>query len=232
MTREEHENVKQLYQTIKLKDLGEFNKIYNLQDAIILCEIFEQRSEQLQRLFKYNPRKCNSASSFSGCAHGDQSICLIARPTEAEHVRVFGKTLIGGFSCANTRLAFDTQILLSDNKNVEVLFDLHIIGKKQTKRISTKILKMDEKNQCGQAMMKPLPHGGIKKQKHPPSLLEFNKILDRISHKDKIGHLFIVDIKLHNKTTKTLLFDEIYPPVFEKQKTKRWTHLKDLLSNV
>ena len=124
MANEEYENVKK-----KLSDketflgLGELNKIYNFQDAIILCEIFEQRSEQLQKLFKFNPRKCNSASSFSGCAHRDQSKCLIALPTNVEHVRVFEKTLIGGFSYVNTRLAFDMQILLNDKENEKVVFD-------------------------------------------------------------------------------------------------------------
>ena len=73
------------------------------------------------------------------------------------------KIIIGGFSCINTRLAFDTQILLSENKTEKVLFDLEIDGKKQTKRISTKILKMDEKYQYGQAMAKPLPYSYIKK---------------------------------------------------------------------
>ena len=68
MTLEEYENVKKkTYQTMKLKNVGELSKIYNFQDTIILCEIFEQRSEHLQKLFKYNPRKCNSASSYSGC---------------------------------------------------------------------------------------------------------------------------------------------------------------------
>ena len=71
-----------------------------------------------------------------------------------------------------------------------MLFDLHIDGKKQIKRISTKILKMDKNNQYGQAMTKPLPYGCMKRQEHPPSFVKFNKILDRISHKDKIGHLF------------------------------------------
>ena len=83
---------------------------------------------------------CNSAISFSGCVHRGKSKCCIALPTEAEHVRVFEKTLNGGFSCVNTRLAFDTETLL-DNKNEKVIFDLYIDGKKQTKRISTKILK-------------------------------------------------------------------------------------------
>ena len=133
MTPEEYQNIKKFYQTMKLKNLGELNKIYNFQDTIILCEILEQRSGHLQKLFKYNPRKCNSASSFSGCIHRDKSKCLIALPTDAEHVRVFEKTLIGGFSCVNTRLAFDTQILVDDKKNEKTLFDLEIDGKNKQK---------------------------------------------------------------------------------------------------
>ena len=74
----------------------------------------------------------------------------MALPTDGEHVRVFEKTLIVGFSHVNIRLAFDTQILISDKKNKKVLFDLDIGGKKQTKRIFTKILRLDENNQYGQ----------------------------------------------------------------------------------
>ena len=54
------------------------------------------------------------------------------------------------------------QILISDKKkNKKVLFDLEIDGKKQTGRVVTKILKMDENNQYGQAMTKALPYGCI-----------------------------------------------------------------------
>ena len=81
-----------------------------------MCEIFEQRSSHLHDLFKFNPRKCNSASLFSGCVHRDKSKCCIALPTNAEHAMVFEKTLIGGFGCVNARLAFDTEILLNDDK--------------------------------------------------------------------------------------------------------------------
>ena len=77
---------------------------------------------------------------------------------------------------------------------------------------------MGKNNQYGQAMTKALPYGCIKKQEHPPRLLEFNKILDEISHDDKIGHLFIVDIKFHNKNSNTLLFHDIYSAIFEKNK--------------
>ena len=51
------------------------------------------------------------------------------------------------------------HILIADKTNEKVLFDLIIDGKKQTKRILSKILKMDENNQYGLATTKPLPHG-------------------------------------------------------------------------
>ena len=43
-------------------------------------------------------------------------------------------------------------------------------------------------------------------------------LLDKTSHEDTIGHLFIVDIKFHNIKEETLLLNEIYPPIFEKKK--------------
>ena len=78
----------------------------------------------------------------------------------------------------NTRLPFDTEVLIDENKEEKVIFDLTIDGKKQTKRISSKILKKDENNQYDMPMTKPLPYGCIKKRHHPPALAEFNKILN------------------------------------------------------
>ena len=81
---------------------------------------------------------------------------------------MFEKTLIGGLSCVNTKLALDTQILLNDKQNEKVLFDLKFDGKKQTKIISSVILKMDENNQYGQGITKALPYGCIKLKNTPP----------------------------------------------------------------
>ena len=77
---------------------------------------------------------------------------------------------------------------------------------------------MENNNQYWQTMTKPLPYGCVEKQENVPSILKFNKILDRVSHEDHIGHLFVVDIKFQNINEKTLLFNEIYPPIFEKNK--------------
>ena len=94
ISSEDYENVKKFYTLLKLQNLGELSRIYNFQDTIILCEIFEQRSELLKERFKYNPKKCNSASSFSGCFYRNKSKCSIALPTDVEFARVFEKTLI------------------------------------------------------------------------------------------------------------------------------------------
>ena len=70
------------------------------------------------------------------------------------------------------------------------------------------------------AMTKSLPYGCIKKQDKVPTMTEFNKVLDSLSHEDKIGHLFTLDITFRDINEKTLQFNEIYPSpsIFEKNK--------------
>ena len=132
ISEEECRSVKKFYQTMKMENLGELNKLYNFQDTIILCKIFESRANFLNKKFKYKPRKCNSASSFSRCVHRDKSTCCIAMPINSGIVKLFGKTLIGGFSCANTRLAFDSQILLPNERtNLKLICNLKINGEKK-----------------------------------------------------------------------------------------------------
>ena len=76
----------------------------------------------LEKLFKVNPRKCNSVGSFSGCVQRNKSKCNIVLPTDAKKIKVFEKALIGGYSCVNTRAAFDTELFLRDKVNERVLF--------------------------------------------------------------------------------------------------------------
>ena len=217
ISEEEYENVKKNFKILKLETLGDLNRIYNIQDTLILCEIFEQRSQLLQELFKFNPRKCNSASAFSGYVHRNKSKCNIVLPLDAKIVRTFEKTIIRGYSCVNTRLAFDTEIFLKDVEYEKVLFKT---AEGEVKRFSSKIIKMDENNQYGFAMTKPLPYGCIKQKKNLPTLEELKEILANVKLTDKLGHLFVVNIVFDKVNEKTLLFNELYPPIFEKQKQK------------
>ena len=65
-----------------------------------------------------------------------------------------------------------------------------------------------------------MPTGCIK-QLNSPSWLEFNLLLEKVSLDDSIGHLFIVDIEFdeQNATKKQYMYNEIFPPIIEKQKT-------------
>ena len=96
ITKQEHQLVIKFYSLLKMRNLGYLNNLYNFQDAIILCKVFKSPANFLSEKFKFNPRKCNSASSFSGCIHRDKSKCITALPTCAEHVELFERTLIGG----------------------------------------------------------------------------------------------------------------------------------------
>ena len=104
-----------LLQLWKLSGLNEF---YNLQDSIILCETFEKRAEEIMKKLSYNPLKCTSASSLSDSIHRYSLEVLILLPTQAEFVKVFKTTLIGSFSCVNTRLAFKSKILVQRRQTV------------------------------------------------------------------------------------------------------------------
>ena len=109
---EEYEDSKFLYQTLKMRHLGDLNYLYNAQDVILLSELIENRFQFMQDKYGFNSRKCNSASSLSGCIEREMSKVIIALPTTAEHLEIFEKTVTGGFSCVNTCLAFDSAILL------------------------------------------------------------------------------------------------------------------------
>ena len=77
---------------------------------------------------------------------------------------------------------------------------------------------MDENNQYGQAMTKPPPYDSIKKENEVLSLDELSLLLKSVTLEDTIGQVFTVDIEFLDINPQTLLFNEIYPPIFEKSK--------------
>ena len=93
--------------------------ICNAQDVILLCEIAENRFQFMHDQYDFNPRKCNSASTLSGCIEREMPRAIIALLISNEAVDVFEQTITGGFSSVNTRLAFDIEILLPNLINEE-----------------------------------------------------------------------------------------------------------------
>ena len=44
-----YEDMKFLYETLKMRKLGDMNDLYNMQDVILLCEIIENRFEKMNK---------------------------------------------------------------------------------------------------------------------------------------------------------------------------------------
>ena len=66
----------------------------------------------MYKIHGFNSRKCNSANSLSGCIERDISKIIITLPTNNTIIEVFDKTTSGSFSCVDTTLGFDTEILM------------------------------------------------------------------------------------------------------------------------
>ena len=235
---ESYKNAKKLFVLLQMRNLSDLNDLYNVQDVIILLEIIENRFQIIQDKTNYNPRIINSASKLSGCIQRENSKCILALPINNVQMEVFEKTVCGGFSSVNNRLSFDTEILMpnlraSDYEKIniyesftaykrddlKVVYSLKLKNEKtfSKKRVISKIVKLDENNQYGYAMTRPMPTGCIK-ENNSPSWLKFNLLLETVTLEDKIGHLFIVDIEfdLENADERKYLYNEIFPPIIEK----------------
>ena len=55
---------KKLFIILKMRNTGDLNGLFNFQDTIILCEVFESRALIMNKKYKNNPRRCNSASTL------------------------------------------------------------------------------------------------------------------------------------------------------------------------
>ena len=87
---------------------------------------------------------------------------------------------------------------MNKDYNYKIVYNLKMNNEKVKKRVITKILKLDENNQYGNGMTKPLPTGCIK-DSDDISWKTFNFLLESVSFEDTIGHLYIVDIEFDLK---------------------------------
>ena len=95
---ESYENSKIIYILLKMRNLSDLNHLYNAEDVIILLEMMENRFQSMQEKSGCNPRIINSASKLSGCIQREQTKSILALPVNNTQLKVFEKTLCGGFS--------------------------------------------------------------------------------------------------------------------------------------
>ena len=113
---------------------------------------------------------------------------------------------------------FKKEGLKSSNKPI---YKIRLDGEQESKgrRIFSKIFKLDENNQYGFPMTKPLPIGTFKKEKEANAEI-LNEAIENFDPNGKVGKIFVVDIELdaYDDPRKSF-YNEIYPCIF-KPKSK------------
>ena len=93
-----------------MRNLSDFNGIYNIQDIIILAVILEYRWQKIKDDTGFDPRCLTSASTLSGAIKRIKSTVILTFSTNVETVDLMEKILSGGYSSVHTRLGFDTEM--------------------------------------------------------------------------------------------------------------------------
>ena len=95
---------------MKMRNLSDFNDIYNTQDVIILEVILEYRWQKINDDTGFDPRCFTSASILSGAIERMKSKVILTFPTNVKTVDLMEKIISGGYSSVHTRLGFDTEM--------------------------------------------------------------------------------------------------------------------------
>ena len=115
-------------------------------------------------------------------------------------------------------MSIDESFKAYKNQKYKVGFTIKLDNDEESKecRVISKIIKFDENNQYGFAMTKPMPVGAI--QEKDASWSKYNILFEKLSLKDKKGHIFIVDIEFDHlhATDCQIMYNERLPPFIEK----------------
>ena len=95
---------------LKMRNLSDFNGIYNIQDVFILDVILEYRCQKIKDETGFDPRCSTSASTLRGAIERIKSKVILTYPRNAEVVDLMESLLNGGYSSVHRRLGFYTEM--------------------------------------------------------------------------------------------------------------------------
>ena len=110
ISQKELEGCKKLCKMLKMRNLSDFNDIYNIQDVIILAVILEYRWQKIKENTGFDPRRFTSASTLSGTIERIKSRVILTYPRNVEIVDHIESLLSRGYSSVHTRLGFSEEM--------------------------------------------------------------------------------------------------------------------------
>ena len=100
---------RKLYKILRMRNLSDFNDVYNIQDVYILGVILEYRWQKI-KVTGFDPRCFTSASTLSRAIERIKSKVILTFPTNVEIVCLIESLLSGRYSSVHAGLGFDTEI--------------------------------------------------------------------------------------------------------------------------
>ena len=91
----EWEGGKKPYKMLRMRNLRDFNDVYNIQDVYILGVILEYRSQKIKEATGFDPRCFTSSSTLSGAIERIKSKVILTFPTNTETVLLMESLLSG-----------------------------------------------------------------------------------------------------------------------------------------
>ena len=103
-----------------MRNFSDMNDLDNFQNTCLFCKIIKNRFGKMHKMYDFNIQRYSLASTLSVCIERDLSKLATALPAYTDLVEMFQKILTGGFSCINTRLVFDAEILLPNHSQADI----------------------------------------------------------------------------------------------------------------
>ena len=95
-----------------MRNLSDFNDVYNMQGVYILSLILEYRWQKIKEATGFYPRCFTSASTLSRAIERIKSKVILTFATNTETVLLMESLLSGGSSSVHMRLGFDTDMFI------------------------------------------------------------------------------------------------------------------------
>ena len=110
ISQDKSEGCRKLLKVLKMRNLSDFNDIYNIQCVFILGLILEYRWQKIKDETGFDPRCFTSENTLSGAIERIKSKVILIYPRNVEVIDLMESLLSSGCSSVHTRLGFDTEM--------------------------------------------------------------------------------------------------------------------------
>ena len=147
ISEESYERAKNVWQTFKCKNLGEYSDLYLKSDVLLLTDVFEQFRDTCLATYKLDPAQYYTLPSFSFDCMLRITKVELELLTDIDTIHFFKKGIRGGISqCSERKHVANNMYLPNFDPNEPSSF----------------ILYLDATNLYGHSMSQALPFGGFR----------------------------------------------------------------------